>query len=277
MRFPARYIPAVLLSLLAFSVSHYAQSTTKQTSKTSAGTVSGRVTIKEKGAAGVLVGLRKAEQFNPLEPYLKATTDHDGFYRITNVAVGSYEVMPSAPAYVMVGAGTARAKHVIVNEDEEVSDINFSLVRGGVITGKVTDADGRPVIQQQIQLFRVEALSQPQTPERPVFPATVGQTDDRGIYRMFGLMPGRYKVGSGRSDGAFMSPVAPRGASYRQVFHPDATDPAKATIIDVTEGSEATNVDITLGRTMQLFSMSGRVVDAEKELPAPNIRFGPAT
>ena len=64
--------------------------------------------------------------------------------------------------------------------------------------------------------------------------------------------------------------TAPR---YKQVFHPDVTEQAKATIIEVTEGSEANDVDIKLGAALQTFSASGRVIDSEKGLPVPNIPF----
>lgn len=63
-------------------------------------------------------------------------------------------------------------------------------------------------------------------------------------------------------------------ATYKQVFHPDVSEHSKAIIIEVGEGSEANNVDIKLGPAMQTFSVSGRVIDGEKGLPMPNIRFG---
>jgi len=44
-------------------------------------------------------------------------------------------------------------------------------------------------------------------------------------------------------------------------------------VIEVGEGGEANNVDITLGRTMQTFSASGKLVD-ENGVPVPNLRFG---
>jgi plasmid stabilization system protein ParE len=43
-------------------------------------------------------------------------------------------------------------KTVTIAEGETVEKIDFSLVRGGVITGRVTDADGAPVIGQRINL-----------------------------------------------------------------------------------------------------------------------------
>jgi hypothetical protein len=277
MRFSARYMPAVVLAFLSLTASASAQTVTRQTNKAPRGTVSGRITIKEKPAAGVVVGMRRSDNFMPFEPYQKATTDQEGFYRITNVAAGTYEILPSAPAHVMADLKDSRSKSVIVGEDENVEGINFAMVRGGVITGRVTDADGRPVIQQQVTLYSADAFDQPQGPQaqpRQVFQTGSGQTDDRGVYRIYGLTAGRYKVASGRSEDTFSGAFMVARSTYKQVFYPDVNDPAKATVIEVKEGSEAANIDITLGRALQTFSASGRVVDGEKGQPIPNMRFG---
>lgn len=273
MSFSVRYTPAVLLTLFSLAATLSAQSTNTQPGKATRGSVSGRITIKDKGVAGVAVGLRKSEM-NPFEQHLRATTDQDGVYRITNVPPGSYEIGPSAPAFILANdTNNQRGKTVVVGEDENVEGVNFSLIRGGVITGKVTDADGRPVIQQQVSLFMAETFSQPQRePGRMIFAAQQVPTDDRGIYRMYGLRAGKYKVATGRGEDSYMAGYNENRTSYRQVFHPDVNDPAKATIIEVSEGSEATNVDIKLGAALQTFSVTGRVIDAEG-LPVPNIHF----
>lgn len=276
MSFSTRYLPAVLFTILSLPVSLWAQTTPRQASKTPRGSVSGRVTIKEKGAAGVIVSLRKSDLMNPFEQLPRATTDHDGFYRIPNVSPGSYEVTPAAPAFVPADAKEQRSKTVLVGEDENIESINFALVRGGVITGRVTDADGRPVIQQQVYIYRADALQQqpPGAPARPLFPTNTVQTDDRGIYRVFGLTAGRYKVAAGRSDDAAATSFVAARSPYKQVFHPDITDQAKAPSIDVGEGTEANNIDIALGRALQTFAIAGRLVDGEKGLPVPDIRLG---
>lgn len=269
MSFSVRYLIASLFTLLSIHAFVYAQSDAKQ--KPAAGSVSGRITIKERGAAGVMVTLRKSQFAVAYEQVNRATTDHDGFYRITNVAPGTYDVMPVTPVFV-ADAKDTKNKAIVVGEDENVEDVNFSLVRGGVITGRVTDADGRPVIQQVVSIFPANAFNQA-TPQRPVFNTSAVQTDDRGVYRFFGLPPGRYKVAAGRSDDVFMTGMSLMRLPYKQVFHPDVAEQDKATVIEVSEGSEATNVDIALGRLLQTFAASGRVVD-EKGVPVPNIRFG---
>jgi hypothetical protein len=276
MSFSAYYLPAVLLTILSLPFSLWAQTAPKQTSKAPRSSISGRVTIKEKGAAGVVISLRKSDFTSPFEQLPRATTDYDGFYRIANVPPGTYDVTPVVPAFVPAEAKEQRAaKTVLVGEDENVESINFALVRGGVITGRVTDADRRPVIQQQVFIYRADAFEQQaQGQQRPVFATGGAQTDDRGIYRVFGLLPGRYKVAAGRSENTFTPSAGSPRSSYKQVFHPDVTDHTKALVIEVGEGTEATNVDIALGRALQTFSIAGRVIDGERGLPVPGIRLG---
>jgi 5-hydroxyisourate hydrolase-like protein (transthyretin family) len=248
-----------------------AQTTTKKSLRSS---ISGKVTIKGKPASGIIVGARQADMSNSFQPTYKATTDQDGNYRILNVPAGNYEVLSASPVFVNAEINNQRGKYLVLAEGENVENINFSLVRGGVITGKIIDADGRPVIQQQVSLYRAGAFEQSSAQRGQIYPTTSVSTDDRGIYRMFGIVAGRYKVAAGRGDNTFSGSLAVGRASYQQVFHPDVSDQAKATVIEVSEGSEATNVDVTLGRLQQTFKASGQVIDGEKGLPMPNFRFG---
>src|SRR4030095_16128265 len=251
--------------------------TTSKTVSTARATISGKVTIKGKPAVGVVVTIRKTEVRGPGYLMPRGTTDPEGAYRITNVDSGTYEVLPSAPAYVVSDLPNyARSKMVVVTEGENIEDINFNLIRGGVITGKITDADGRPAIQQQVSLFRAESF-EPRRTEQPPEPPRISRvnvvtTDDRGIYRLFGIAAGQYKVAVGRGEETFSSGPMMGRASFKQVFYPDASDPIKATVIEVSEGSEATSIDISLARAIQTFSASGRVVD-ENDHPVPNQRL----
>src|ERR1044072_8050281 len=89
------------------------------------------------------------------------------------------------------------------------------------------------------------------------------QTDDRGVYRIYGLAGGRYKVsvGADASDGII------RGGRYQRTFYPDVSDQSKGAIVELKEGGEANNVDIKVGRATQTYAASGRVIDAETGVP----------
>ena len=227
--------------------------------KATTSTISGKVTVAGKGLSGVVVGLVISDEyrskFRPTR--FRGTTDEDGNYRITNVPPGTYEVIPASPAYAPVEG----RKSVIIGKNETVENIDISLQQGGVITGKVMDSEGRPVIEETVYVTPVKA-----TRGRPYFPNI--RTDDRGIYRAYGVPAGRYTVSAGRGSS---------GGSHRssqRTYHPSAVDPAAAIVIDVNEGSETTNVDITLGGPEITYSARGRIIDSETNKPLPNTSVG---
>ena len=134
-----------------------------------------------------------------------------------------------------------------------------------MITGRVTDAENKPVVEERVSLQSVDENGAPSrfgvltSPNDQMY-----QTDDRGIYRIYGLAAGRYKVsvGSDASEGIL------RGRRrYQRAFYPDASDQSKAAIVDLKEGGEANNIDIKLGSAGQTYAVSGHVIDAESGLP----------
>lgn len=143
-------------------------------------------------------------------------------------------------------------------------------VKGGVITGRISDADGHPVIEERVYLFDAEPASNQTAEKVGNVRLQNGQTDDRGIYRILGVAPGRYKVAVGNDGGnLWWRSVARR---YRRVFFPGVTDPARATVIEVSEGSETSHVDITVDGPIPTFAASGVVLDEQTNKPAPNMQ-----
>lgn len=257
---------AIFWVLLIFCNTVQTQPQTKPAKKDASSSISGKVTIKGKGTPGIIVGLRGPDFSGQLTSRLKATTDQDGNYRITHVSPGTYRVMPAAPLFV--SSGESDGKTLIITEGESVEGVDFALVRGGVITGKAVDSDGLPLIEEYIRLLPLEADSQHGRVN--IGAAGIIQTDDRGIYRIFGIPPGRYKVVLGQAeDGSF---GGPRRSRYKQTFSPGVIDSSKALVIEVTEGSEAANVDITVGRSLTTFAISGKLINGQTLQPVPNVR-----
>ena len=244
---------ACILLIFGVSVSTHSQTVPEKTA-----TVTGKITFKGKAIHGVTV---VASHPNQSGKRYRGTSDQLGNYRITDIPPGNYEISPLAHSFVMENERAARS--LLLAEGEAVEDVNFTVMRGGVITGKITDGDNQPLIEQQVILLRVED-------SQPIGSDQWLQTDDRGIYRMFGLRPGKYKVAVGQSD--FTLPGGPR-EHYKQTFYPSVTDVAKATVIEVTEGSETSDVDIVVGRMITTYTISGRIVD-EEEKPLARVTFG---
>jgi protocatechuate 3,4-dioxygenase beta subunit len=247
----------------------------QESRKEPGGSVSGRVTVGGHPVARAVVVLSNT-QMGPIQrtPGIKGTTDEEGYYRITGVPAGSYTVSPFMPAFV-IPAETSSAqpgKSVTLGEDEQVEDVDFSLTRGGVITGRVTDGDGRPVVEQFVTIIRLDERGQRMP--APFFSPFRFMTDDRGIYRIYGLAPGRYKVSAGDSPDSGIVRFGYGGGSYPRTFHPDVSDESRAVPIEVRAGGEATDVDIKMGRPTRSYIATGRVVDADSGKPLPNLAYG---
>ena len=67
---------------------------------------------------------------------------------------------------------------------------NLQLPRGSVITGTVVDEYGEPTPGTQVRVMRYVV----QAGRRTLQQTGSGATDDRGIYRVYGLQPGEYIV-----------------------------------------------------------------------------------
>lgn len=255
----------LLLVLCSFDGSAQTPSTAPTAS------ISGRVTIDGKGAAGITVAATTSSSPLDNRTAAKTTTDDDGKYQLTGLAAGQFRIMPLAKAFVMAtsGAYTQPGQSITVAEGETITKIDFALVRGGVITGRITDTNGRPVIGERVNVVARDApdTDSPMT----MFDGPRNRTDDRGVYRVYGLSPGNYKVSIGQEAAAGNVAIMGMGGSqYTKTFYPGVAEAAKATILEISEGTEVVNIDIVARKSGRGFSVSGRVVDAESGQPVPS-------
>ena len=277
MHAPAR--AAVLVAVaLAVTASTLAQAPTKEPT----GSITGRVTIGGKPAPGVVVSLQPGQPGmagpSPGAPAPKATTDEDGRFRLTGVAAGQFTVTPIAPAFVLpnnnqYGQYGQPGKSITMAEGEAVEGVDFALTRGGVIAGRVVDAEGRPIIGERVELNLLDERGQKRPVSTYMNGPSMSETDDRGFYRLYGLQAGRYLVSVGVAKERGMVRMGGSRNYYPQTFHPGVAEESLATVVEVKAGSEATNVDITLGRQVQGYDVSGRMVD-EAGQPAAFATFG---
>ena len=108
----------------------------------------------------------------------------------------------------------------------------------GVITGRVTTLTGEPMVGVRVSALMVKDLNG--NPERRQSGERQRFTDDRGVYRIYGLRPGIYIVYA-RGD-VTSSQISPY-EGYAPTYHPSSPRETAAEV-SVTKGSEATGVDI---------------------------------
>ena len=123
-----------------------------------------------------------------------ATTDDQGVYSITSLAAGSYTVSASKNGFVDAIYGQRRPLQpgtpIQLLDNQQATSVDLRLIRGGVITGRVLDEDGEPLMRAVVSIQRYQYLQG----NRQLTPAGADQTDDRGVYRVFGLPAGDYYV-----------------------------------------------------------------------------------
>ncbi|MDA1305773.1 MAG: carboxypeptidase-like regulatory domain-containing protein, partial [Acidobacteria bacterium] len=159
---------------------------------TGTGVLAGRVTMAGTGqpVGDVRVTLSGAE----LRGSRSVLTDDDGYYAFTELPAGTLTVRGALTGYV---AGTFGQKApgkpgtaIVLRDGQQHKDASFEIARGGVITGIVLDEKNRPSIGTPVRVMRWMM----QAGERMLVNTGTGTTDDRGIYRVYNLMPGEYLV-----------------------------------------------------------------------------------
>lgn len=258
-----------ILTLITSAAISNAQTVAKDTSAS----ISGRITSGGKGVADITVVAATTSPSYEMRGVSKAITDVEGNYLIAGLSPGRFTVIPVAKAYAISSSGAGRAQPnptVNVLAGEEITRIDFDLTPGGVITGRITDADGSPIIGERVAVLPID----PQHTARIVtsFDGSGGTTDDRGIYRTYGLAPGKYKVSVGQTTPQG-SNLMKRGSQYMRTFYPGVQDESKATVIEIKGGSEVKDVDIKTTKGARGFSANGRVVDSTGQ-PMPNVFVG---
>ena len=238
-------------------------------------TVSGRVLLKGEPTQGVSVALQShtADARNQ-DSVLRSRTDGAGRFRITGVAAGQYSIIAFAPGAISPSdldflGKTQPGRTIDVREGENVESMDLALSPGGVITGRVTDPGGRPFVDEPVTLFRLDPQAEWQQFSGPPNGAEMFYTDDRGVYRIFGLPAGRYIISAGFEELSGWNTTIPNRVYHPRAFHLNAPDESQAKVIDVAEGFEATNIDIMVGASKRTYDLYGRVLNADTGQPAP--------
>jgi uncharacterized protein (DUF2141 family) len=159
-----------------------------------------------------------------------AMTDDDGRYAFNELAAGRYTVSVSKTGHVGVTYGQTRPGRPgtpIQLTDGQKFPANLELPRGSVITGTVVDEYGEANAGTQVRVMRYVM----QGGRRTLQQAGNGSTDDRGIYRVYGLQPGDYIVSAlPRNAGPGMD-VARLQAELAAVRERIASAPGDGTVV----------------------------------------------
>jgi len=264
-----------------------AQTPASQTSGQPAatGSVAGTVKIGTRAAKGITVGLAR-DVLNrqggpagtagapgalpppppPPAPSVRTVTDDSGKFVFSNVSPGDYRVTAIAESYVIADANLADlGVPVSVVEGQTATASELVLAKGGVITGKVTDSEGRVLIAERVTVSETDASGRVRNVGGSRGPL---ETDDRGVYRIYGLTEGKYTISAGSGDAGF-GPF--RRARYARTWYPNVTEQNTASVVEVVPGKVVENIDIKMGEPLKTYSVQGRAIDAATGKAVPGV------
>jgi protocatechuate 3,4-dioxygenase beta subunit len=194
------------------------------------------------------------------------TADADGRYEFADLPEGRYNLTASKGGFVTLQYGQRRpfepGRPVNVVDEQVLERVDFTLPRGSVIAGRVSDEFGEPITGVQVQAQRYMYL--PGGQRRLTYATAPGSTDDLGQFRIFGLMPGEYIV-STTSRGGLTFQQGASGSTdsfegYAPTYYPGTPNPAEAQPVSVSLGQEL-SMNFSL-KAARMARISGTVVDS---------------
>jgi hypothetical protein len=229
---------------------------------------------------------------------IATTTESDGKFYFPNLPPGTYRILARRDGYWPAEYGQrwvdGPGQPITLTAGQRVRDIQIVMTKGAVITGRVTDRAGRPLVGARVRAMKPWI----QENQRVLRSVQEVVADDRGEYRLIWLLPGRYYVSAtyvnfpGGTQ-LVINPDAPnngvnanasRSVSrqvtssptgngiaedevYAPVYFPGTPDGNRAVAIELRQGEEYRDADINLLPT-RTYHVRGLVTD----LPAPTGR-----
>jgi len=232
---------AVILAVLVFtSLDAVAQTQqpalageTSEASKT--GSITGRVV--NEGGQPLPDAIVSVRAFGSTARGQTAITDRDGNFKVSGLERVPYLMSALMPAHTTPPRepdGTQATQYRVGDS------VTFVLIKGGVITGRVTTAAGDPVVSIGVRAQMIRDANGRRLSYQAF--ARDSPTDDRGIYRIYGLPTGTYIVVAGGTRDYSRTGVNAFDTDV-PTYAPSSTRDTAAEI-SVRGGDESNNVDI---------------------------------
>ncbi len=195
-------------------------------------------------------------------PQSATMTDAAGAFHFCGLPAGAYYANAERPGFAPTG--------VRVTVGPSRDDALIRLQPLTVVSGKVLDADDRPLENALVQLLSISTHDG----RRKVKVQSAVTTDDRGEYRLAGVAPGRYLLRAAGWQGPTASEKPPDSSrNFAPVYYGGAPDLASATPVTVEAGRDVgADFSVTLETS---YSIHGKLAGFSAVLPTKIELLGP--
>jgi len=234
-------------------------------------------------------------------------SDDQGRFTFEQLPAGRFTLTSAKAAYIAGAYGATRPGRpgvpLQIAAGQVLTNVRLTMARGAVITGALRNDNGEPAADIQVAAYRVPP---PGTAPNLAITA-VAMTDDRGVYRFYGLIPGTYVVSSTRPLGSRLSdvvalsstdvdralrelqqrtglsiagapapsppaadPMPPGDYAAAPIFYPGVAAPAAATPLVLAAGEERSGIDFAVP-FIRIVKIEGSVVHPPG--PPPTVQF----
>jgi len=223
------------------------------------GVVRGRVVALD---TGLPLPRARVTLYVPTGKPRSVTTDGEGAFSFSQLPAGRYDLRASKARYVDSALGARRprgpGKPLQLADGQTIEGLAIALPPAGVITGRVVDDAGDPVIDVNVSAMRFHTI---EGERRLVEIGRPRSTDDTGAFRLYGLAPGTYYVSAQPNESRQFpfEEAEPETTGFAPTFYPGTPVASEAQPISVVAGAEIV-ADVQLV-TARLTSVTGIVVD----------------
>jgi len=219
-------------------------------------------TVSKQPVRDAAVSLRSLA---PLERFASrtasSTTDSSGRFSFNNLPAGRYSVLASHEGYVGQGSGRRGplARTWDVAPGQHLDDVVVYLMPGGIISGLISNAGGKPLSGVTLQaLKRTYRFGTPEFDE-----VSNAVTNQAGEYQLTALAAGDYYLRA--------IPQQPQAHTkdltvFVPTYFPGTIEPSRSTLLVLRAAEQLSGVDMTLSRA-RVVVVTGRVVDAVAKSP----------
>jgi hypothetical protein len=181
-----------------------------------------------------------------------ARTDPEGAFVLDALLPGTYTLSVSRRGSPAVEYGQNErfgvGRTIEVAAGQTVSGIQLVLPHGLRLSGSIVDEHGEPLQDASVRALRLEDMSGRLVATGMGVPR---RTDDRGRFRLFGLLPGKYVVVAS-IDGVLSGEARPGQTGYAAVYHPGTPAISAATQFELSADVAGADIVMAPSRVVHL-------------------------